>query len=69
MKIGQPKLSERVKRRLVVTPTKSDVYTISKVDDYGMKGSIASSANKAIRFARQPFAQCYLPVQANLFQK
>jgi hypothetical protein len=35
MKIGQPKLSERAKRRLVVTPTSLRSTATFNVDDYG----------------------------------
>ena len=38
-KIGQPKLSERVKRRLVVTPSPY-WETYSRIEDYGLKVSV-----------------------------
>jgi hypothetical protein len=53
MKIGQPKLFERVKRRLVVTPTNACASVIPKSKDYGSKVSIKEFYNLRIQHATE----------------
>jgi hypothetical protein len=47
MKIVQPKLFEKVKRRLVVTPTSPQLKIVLIGDDYGLKVSIRKNRGRA----------------------